>query len=144
MRYYEMRHSVSFEDTNLLGNVYYVNHLKWQGRCRELFLRDHAPGILDDLAAGLRLATVRCSCEYDDELTPFDDVAVRMSLAAIGPSSLTLAFDYVRIRDGQGEVRVARGEQVITCLRGSGEALAPAPIPIELREALRPYARRDA
>lgn len=144
MMYYEMRHSVSFEDTNLLGNVYYVNHLKWQGRCRELFLRDHAPGILDDLAAGLRLATVRCTCEYDDELTPFDDVAVRMSLAAIGPSSLTLAFDYVRIRDGQGEVRVARGEQVITCLRGSGEALAPVPIPVELREALRPYTRRDA
>jgi enediyne core biosynthesis thioesterase len=143
MTYYEMRHSVSFEDTNLIGNVYYVNHLKWQGRCRELFLRDHAPGILEDLAGGLRLATLRCSCEYEEDLTPFDDVAVRMSLAAIGPSTLTLAFDYVRVREGQADVRVARGEQVITCLRGSGEAVVPAPIPTELREALRPYMRRD-
>lgn len=143
MTYYEMRHSVAFEETNFLGNVYFVNHLKWQGRCREMFLRDHVRGILDDLAAGLRLATVRCSCEYDEELVPFDDVAVRMSLAAIGPSTLTLAFDYVRIRDG-AETRVARGEQVIACLRSSsGDALAPTSVPHELREALRPFMRRD-
>ena len=32
--YYEYRHIVSFEETNLVGNVYYVNYLRWQGRCR--------------------------------------------------------------------------------------------------------------
>jgi len=45
MRSYEYRHVVSFEETNLVGNVYYVNHLRWQGRVREMFLRDHAPGV---------------------------------------------------------------------------------------------------
>ncbi|HVR11545.1 MAG TPA: acyl-CoA thioesterase, partial [Thermoanaerobaculia bacterium] len=43
MRYFEYRHLVGFEETNLVGNVYYVNHLRWQGRCREMFLLEHAP-----------------------------------------------------------------------------------------------------
>jgi enediyne core biosynthesis thioesterase len=139
LSYYELRHVVSFEETNLLGNVYFVNHFKWQGRCREMFLRERAPGVLGEIAQGLRLATVRCSCEYLEELAAFDEVAVRMSLAALGPSSLTLRFDYVRLDNGT-EVAVARGEQAIACLRGNGGAATAAPVPAELREALRPYA----
>jgi len=50
MRSYEYRHVVVFEETNLVGNVYYVNHLRWQGRCREMFLREHAPLVLAELA----------------------------------------------------------------------------------------------
>ena len=37
-KYFEYLHTVGFEETNLVGNVYYVNYLRWQGRCRELFL----------------------------------------------------------------------------------------------------------
>lgn len=140
MTFYELRHTVLFEETNLLGNVYYVNHLKWQGRCRELFLRDHVPGVLGEIAGGLRLVTVRCSCEYEDELAAFDEVAIRMSLQAIGPTSLTLTFDYYRIAGGV-ESRVARGEQTIAFLRGSRDKAAAVSIPRELRDALRPYER---
>ena len=49
--YYEIRHTVGFEETNLVGNVYYVNYLRWQGRCREMFLRDHAPASLANVTA---------------------------------------------------------------------------------------------
>ena len=62
--YFEYLHTVGFEETNLVGNVYYVNHLRWQGRCRERFLHAHAPGVLDQLSSGLALVTTRCSCEY--------------------------------------------------------------------------------
>jgi enediyne biosynthesis thioesterase len=140
MKSYELRHTVSFEETNLIGNVYFVHFLKWQGRCRELFLRDYAPGILAELAAGLRLATLRCSCQYDEEVTAFDDVAIRMSLASLGPTSLTLAFDYYRVT-ADAERRIARGEQVIACLRDSGTGAVAVAVPHELREALRPYQR---
>src|SRR5690348_15573999 len=61
MRTYEFRHIVSFEETNLVGNVYYVNHLRWQGLCRKMFIREHAPSVLADLSNGLALVTVRCS-----------------------------------------------------------------------------------
>ena len=36
MNVYEYRHIVGFEETSFVGNVYYVNHLHWQGRAREV------------------------------------------------------------------------------------------------------------
>lgn len=139
MRVYEYCHRVGFEDTNLVGNVYYVNHLRWQGRCREMFLLEHAPDVLRELAEGLALATVRCSCDYLAELQAFDEVALRMRLAAVAQNRITLHFDYYR-RAAGGEELVARGEQQVACMRRDGGAMVPAPIPAALREALRPFA----
>src|SRR6185503_8944656 len=74
MRAFEYNHVVGFEETNLVGNVYYVNHLRWQGRCREMFLREKAPSVLADLNNGLCLVTTRCSCEYLAEVSAFDEI----------------------------------------------------------------------
>jgi len=134
LKAYEYRHRVGFEETNLVGNVYYVNHLRWQGRCREMFLLDHAPEILDELARDLVLATVRCSCDYLAELAAFDEIVVRMRLGEVVQNRITLLFEYWR-----GEELVARGEQVVACMRREGERTVPTPIPISLREALKPY-----
>ena len=131
MRFYEYRHVVGFSETNLVGNVYYTNHLSWQGRCRELFLRDHAPEVIDELTRGLVLATVRCSCEYFAELTAFDEVVVRMRLAELLQNRITLAFEYWR-----GEELVARGEQQVACMKREGSRVVPTGVPPSLREAL--------
>ena len=139
MKAYEYRHIVGFEETNLVGNVYYVNHLRWQGRCRELFLRDHAPDILAALKEDLRLITVRCSCEYLAELSAFDEVIVRMRLGAITQNRISLLFDYSRPTEN-GEEKVAKGEQQVACMRCQDGHLAPTPIPGSLRTALEPYA----
>lgn len=138
MRAYEYRHIVSFEETNLVGNVYYVNHLRWQGRVREMFLRDHAPDVLRQLTQGLSLATVRCSCEYLAELTAFDEILVRMRLVETVQNRITLGFEYWRVR-ADGEELMARGEQQIACLLREGARLVPTPIPATLRQALEPY-----
>ncbi|MBI1852274.1 MAG: acyl-CoA thioesterase [Planctomycetes bacterium] len=135
MRAYEYRHVIAFEETNLLGNVYYVNLIRWQGRCRELFLRDHAPEVLGEMSRGLILVTTRCSCDFLAELRPFDEVIVRMRLGELAQNRLTLAFDFAR-----GEEIVARGEQVVASMRRDGDRLVPTPMPESLREALRPYA----
>jgi enediyne biosynthesis thioesterase len=138
MRAYEYRHVVGFEDTNLVGNVYYVNHLSWQGRCREMFLREHAPDVLAELSRGLCLVTTRCSCEYLAELSAFDEVIVRMRLGALAQNRMTLAFEYWRCKDGREEL-VARGEQQVASMRREGDRLVPIPIPQSLRDALRAY-----
>src|SRR2546429_7156748 len=96
MQVYEYQYIVGFEETNLVGNVYYVNHLRWQGRCREMFLRDHAPDVLTELTHGLSLVTVRCSCEYLAELFALDTITIRMRLEALTQSRITLAFEYWR------------------------------------------------
>ena len=139
MKAYEYRHLVGFEETNLVGNVYYVNHLRWQGRCREMFLHDHAPEILEELARDLALATVRCSCEYLAELEAFDEIVLRMRLGGAVQNRITLNFEYWR-QNKEGEELIARGEQVIACMRREGKRAVPTPIPVPLREALKPYA----
>jgi len=139
MQAYEYRHVIGFEETNLVGNVYFVNHLRWQGRCREMFLRDHAPGVLAEMERGLALVTTRVSCEYFEELAALDEVAIRMTLVTQAQNRVTMAFAYYRTRDGRDEL-VARGEQQIACMHREGPTMIPTPIPAELREALRPFA----
>jgi len=137
-RAYEHRHIVSFEETNLVGNVYYVNHVAWQGRVREMFLRDHAPDIIAELSRGLSLATVSVSCEYLAEIFAFDEVVIRMRLGELTQNRMTLLFEYWRVRKS-GEELVARGQQQVACLRREGEKLAPTPVPKSLRDALQPF-----
>jgi enediyne core biosynthesis thioesterase len=134
MRAYEYRHVVTFDETNLVGNVYYVNHLRWQGHCREMFLREHVPGLLADLASGLALVTLRCSCDYLAELNAFDEITLRMRLGELRQNRMTLLFEYWR-----NDEIVARGEQQIACMRRSGERMLPTPVPEALREVLKQY-----
>jgi enediyne biosynthesis thioesterase len=140
LNFYEYRHIVGFEETNLVGNVYYTNHVSWQGRVREMFLRDHAPDIITELSRGFSLATLRISCEYLAELNVFDEVIIRMSLGELTQSRMTLLFEYWRAK-GADEELIARGEQQVACLRREGERLVPAPVPKSLRDALRAYER---
>jgi enediyne biosynthesis thioesterase len=138
MRAFEYRHIIGFEETNLVGNVYFVNLLRWQGRCRELFLREHAPGLLCDLAGGCCLVTTCCSCDYLAELFAFDEIVVRMRLRALSRGRVTMAFEYWRQAVG-GEELVARGEQKIACMRREGGHAVPVPLPDELWEVIRQF-----
>ena len=135
---FEYRHIVGFEETNVVGNVYYANHVRWQGRCRELFLREHAPQILQELERGLVLVTTRVSCEYFNELYAFDEVSVRMHAGPVTQSRVTMLFEYWRITSA-GEELVAKGEQQIVCLRKEGDRHVPTPVPTVLRQALALY-----
>jgi len=137
---FEYRHVVAFEETNLVGNVYYTNHVRWQGRCRELFLRAHAPDVLAELSRGLALVTTRVSCDYLAELRAFDEVRIRMQLAELGPGRITMYFEYWRT-GGRDEL-IARGEQQVVCMRRSAAPsgdMEITAIPPALLEALRPY-----
>jgi enediyne core biosynthesis thioesterase len=135
---YEYRHVVGFEETNLVGNVYYVSHLRWQGRAREMFLREYVPGILLEFERGLALITLQCSCQYLGELKAFDQVIVRMFLGSAVQNRIAMRFEYWR--QGAQEELVGRGEQEIACMRRQGENLVPAPIPAKLRDALEAFA----
>jgi enediyne biosynthesis thioesterase len=142
MRSFDYRHVVGFEETNLVGNVYYVNHLRWQGRAREMFLRQYTPEILAELDHGLALVTLHCSCQYLGELKAFDQVIIRMFLNAIAQNRIAMRFEYWR--EGTKSELVGRGEQEIACMRRHGEQLLPTAIPTQLREVLAEYAEAQA
>jgi enediyne core biosynthesis thioesterase len=139
--YYEYRHLVGFEETNLVGNVYYVNYVRWQGRCREMFLRERAPAVLADLQHELKLFTLKVECEFLAEITAFDELSIRMRLEDLTQTQIGFAFDYVRLADG-GEEMIARGRQRIACMRGPNNNTRPSRVPEALRQALSVYSIR--
>ncbi|WP_331734358.1 acyl-CoA thioesterase [Streptomyces sp. NBC_00887] len=138
--YYEYRHMVGFEETNLVGNVYYANYLRWQGRCREMFLHDHASEVLADIQDDLKLFTLKVDCEFFAEITAFDELSIRMRLDDLTQTQVAFSFDYVCVRQDGTEDLVARGQQRIACMRGPNTETRPARVPEALRSALAPYA----
>jgi enediyne biosynthesis thioesterase len=137
--YYEHRHTVGFEETNIVGNVYYVNYLRWQGRCREMFLKERAPQVLAELQDDLKLFTLRVDCEFFAEITAFDELSIRMRLLELAQTQLEFGFDYVRLDPGGGETLIARGRQRVACMRGPNMRTVPARVPESLSRALAPY-----
>lgn len=135
---FSYRHRVSFEDTNLVGNVYFVRFLSWQGRCRELFLMEHAPGVLTDLEGTLRLVTLNVSCEYFAELRALDDVEVSMSLREQRQHRIRLAFQYF-VHRRTARILAAHGTQDVGCMRQTAAGLSPTAVPAELMSALEPF-----
>ncbi|MGH8931654.1 MAG: acyl-CoA thioesterase [Egibacteraceae bacterium] len=124
---------MSFEDTNFIGNVYFSKYLSWQGRCRELFLQQYAPEVLDELSHGMALVTIRCSCEYLDQLHPFDEVLVLMTLKYLQQNRIAMVFEYWRMAPGQPTL-VARGDHETACMRRENGTLYPSAIPEAIRD----------
>ena len=143
MSYYEYRHQVGFEETNVIGNVYFTHYLRWQGRCREMFLSTHTPELMAEIGHGLALATTRVSCSYYRELAALDEVCIRMSAGPMSPSRLTMVFHYFLLGTEGEEEMVAEGEQEIACMRRVGVRMEPAPLPPTLCDAVRLYMNPD-
>jgi enediyne core biosynthesis thioesterase len=135
---YEYKHIVGFEETNLVGNVYYANYVLWQGRTRELFLYEHAPDVIEQISSGLALVTVNVSCQYISELFAFDQVIVAMRLKEMMQNRITMAFEYWRLTE-TGKTLVAIGEQQAACMRREDGKNVPTKIPRSLEQALEIY-----
>jgi enediyne biosynthesis thioesterase len=137
-RPFTVRRTVTFEDTNLVGNVYFANYVRWQGHCREAFLHAHVPEILAAMRRGLRLVTTRCACDFYIELEVFDEVELRMFLERQEQNRLALIFEYVRTSRGADEL-VARGSQEVAFLQTTGQRSEAARPPEALLLALAPF-----
>lgn len=139
MRSFVHRHVICFEETNVVGNVYFARHVAWQGACREMFLRAHAPSVLDEIERDLRLVTISVACDYFQELRAFDEVELHMTLSHLRGNRIGLAFDYRVLREG-GALKCAAGRQEIGCMRADSQGrMSVCDPPEALREALELY-----
>jgi enediyne biosynthesis thioesterase len=94
--------------------------------------------MLDDLLGSLKLFTLKAECEFIAEIAAFDQLSIRMRLEDLTQTQIGLAFDYVRLRDGQEDL-VARGHQRLACMRRTDGRIVPTRVPDLLRNALREY-----
>ena len=143
---------VGFEETNLVGNVYFANYTKWQGKVREAFLHQNAMKItntqgqlepITKLLSDGRLALVTCSteCKFFRELLAFDEVSMHLTLDRIQDHRVLMNFNYYRVT-ADGEELVAEGKQEIACMQRTSDGRTEVyheQIPKEFYEALLPY-----
>lgn len=137
MRYFPYVHQVHFDETNLVGNVYFANYVRWQGHCREKFLYDNVPGVVADLQARtLALITVSVHVDHYYEAFAGDTVEVRMYPSASSGSRLSMRFDYMR-----NATKIASGSQTIACAAVSAETstMQSCPVPASLLKAFHAY-----
>ena len=141
---FELRHVVGFEETSLVGNVYFTNYLLWQGHCREMFLKERCPEVLRVLERReVAFFTKSCSCDWRGEwgFSGLDEVIVRMRLARFRGGRMWLEFSYSHAAR-PSEV-VATGTQEVHCKARRNGVWVPANFPIELVQALQSFADTD-
>jgi enediyne biosynthesis thioesterase len=137
-RYFEYDYTVGFKETNAVGNVYFTNHLEWQGRCREMFLYKHAPEILAKLGKEYDLVTKSVYCDYEAEIFAFDRILIRMSLDKCNDWSARMSFEYFRVNESGHRERFACGTQEFACVDPVERRARP--LPFELVSALTRFA----
>lgn len=131
-RSYRHRHVVTLDETNLVGNVYFAHYLHWQGHCREMFLAQHAPGLIRALQDDeLAMVTVSCAMDYYAECFAFDEIDITMTLHAASSNRIMMDFDF-----HCESSLIARGTQTVACMRRSGGTVQPTEIPDDLAKAL--------
>jgi enediyne biosynthesis thioesterase len=138
---YEYRHAVAFQETSLVGNVYFSHYVLWQGHVREHFLHEPAPAVVELLRRReVAFFTANCSCEYrgDWGFSALDEVLVRMRLVKFRGGRMSLAFEYANAK--APDAIVAVGSQEVHCKARVGEGWVPAPFPAPLVLALKRFA----
>lgn len=125
---YLFHHTVTFDETNLVGNVYFAHYLHWQGHCREQFLFDHVPSVVAGLQDGsLALVTASCEMTYHDEAFARDEIVIEMTPRETAGHRMGMHFAFRR-----AEQLLATGSQTVACMQREGTALRPVPLPVEL------------
>lgn len=115
--YYEYRFKTTFEETNLVGNIYFANFVVWQGKCREMFLYEYCPDIVDRINEGLALITLDLSVQFRLQVFAFDTVVMHMSLNAQSSSRLIMNFEYYKEEEDGSLVLACLGHQATAAMR---------------------------
>ena len=111
MQHFEYRFSLGFQETNVVGNVYFANYFLWQGKCREDFLRRHAPQVLEEFKAGFGMITKECACVFHQEAFAFQQIVIRMGLQRLTRTGMSMTFDYYREEPDGALTLLAQGSQ---------------------------------
>lgn len=131
MRYVqELRFRLTYADCDPAQVVYYAAYYAWFERTSTEWLLSKGIRIPEMQARfGATIASRASGCEYLAPTTLYDNLSCRMSIGALGETSMTFAFDMVR----DDRVLVAKGfNTLVTVIPGLGAV----PIPPALRNIL--------
>jgi enediyne core biosynthesis thioesterase len=126
--YYEYRFVTCFEETNVVGNIYFANYAVWQGKCREMFLYEYCSDVIDEISNGLHLITLDLSLQFISQLFAFNKVVMRMYIEAQSDSRMLMRFEYFSEKDGRLHL-VCKGHQATAAMRNNNGVMVPTHFP---------------
>jgi acyl-CoA thioesterase FadM len=127
----------SLEDSNLVGNIYFVNYALWQGRVRDQFFHSLEPRFYRDTGEEGELRCTMARIQHLQEAMPFDHVQVNMHLRAVHECGLVLQFEYFRVTPRDRRIKLASSwHEAIWLLPLPNGKTISAPLPHEFRDAL--------
>jgi len=137
--YYKYVYITTFEETNLVGNIYFANYVLWQGKCREMFLNEYCPEVIKEIGNGLSLITLDLSVQYVSQLFAFDEVIIKMYLEAQSTSRLLMVFEYFKKDEAGNEILVCKGTQSTGAMREVKGKMVAVPFPDSMMELFERY-----
>lgn len=137
--YFEYRFITTFEETNLVGNVYFANYVVWQGKCREMFLHEYCPDIITEINNGLLLITLDLSVQYISQLYAFDTVVMRMSLESMSASRLQMTFEYYKQEADNSLILTCTGTQATAAMKQISGKVVPVSFPDSVFQVFEEY-----
>ena len=107
-RWFEMRITPTYDDTNAVGNVYFANYIRWVGRARELFFNVCMPNF-DLTTTNYYVFTRSFHHDFRREAKEFEDVTVRVKIGKYNRKFVTLQHEIVSAKQGT----LGHGEQTL-------------------------------
>ncbi|MEX2962327.1 acyl-CoA thioesterase [Microbulbifer sp. TYP-18] len=137
--FFEHSFITTFEQTNVVGNIYFANFVVWQGSCREMFIQEYCPDVLEKINSGLKLITLDVSCQYLDQLYAFDKVVMHMNIGVLGAEKMMLQFRYYK-EDNSGERKlVCVGSQGTAAMQEINGKVRAVPFPDSMLDTIDSY-----
>ncbi len=136
-------YETSLEDANLVGNIYFSNYYIWQGRTRDHYLYETAPGYFNGSGKLGELRCVNCRIDHMSEAMPFDRIAVRLYRSEIFEHAVRFYFDYYRVSEDGKRRKLGYGEHEAVWYAPDKEGIwVPAALPDEMCDVLSPAGKR--
>ena len=106
----EKTFETTLENANLVGNIYFSHYFSWQGKVRDLFFQQLAPGYYHGKGESGELLCLFSRVEHSHEAMPFDKILVQMTLQELYENGMDLSFSYFRVNPNGEKQRLAEGE----------------------------------
>jgi len=127
----------TLEDSNLVGNIYFVNYSKWLGRTLDLYFYKFIPEYFKGIGAQGELICLNCEIEHLREAMPFDKILVRMYLESVYECGINLYFEYFRLDKDYSEIKLAFARhKAVWVKRDEGSKAVAAKLPPLILKAL--------
>jgi enediyne polyketide synthase len=122
--------TTTFEESNLVGNIYFSNYSKWLGKTRDLYFFQILPKYFTESTTGQEFFCTNCEIYHLAEAMPFDRIKVFMYLSKVYENGMDLYFEFFK-ESSSKPIRLAYANHSILWGSIHRELFIPNKIPSE-------------